>query len=54
MVMAHRPAALQDCDLLLVLEGGRQAAFGPRDEVLRTRVRNPAQILRGVPVGGAA
>ncbi|WP_420344590.1 type I secretion system permease/ATPase [Paenirhodobacter sp.] len=54
MVMAHRPAALQDCDLLLMLEGGRQAAFGPRDEVLRTRVRNPAQILRGVPVGGAA
>ena len=34
IVMAHRPAALQECDRLLVLEAGRQTALGPRDEVL--------------------
>lgn len=54
MIMAHRPAALQECDLILMLEQGKQAAFGPRDEVLREKVRNPAQVLRNVQTGGAA
>lgn len=54
MIMAHRPAALQECDLVLMLDNGRQAAFGPRDEVLRDRVRNTAQVLRQVQTGGAA
>ncbi|WP_407494431.1 type I secretion system permease/ATPase [Pseudooceanicola sp. MF1-13] len=35
IVMTHRPAALQDCDAVLVLEGGRRVAFGPRDDVLK-------------------
>lgn len=48
MIMAHRPAALQECDLVLMLDGGKQAAFGPRDEVLREKVRNTAKILRNV------
>ncbi|MEH6773992.1 MAG: type I secretion system permease/ATPase [Cereibacter changlensis] len=46
LIMAHRPAAIQECDLLLVLEEGRQRAFGPRDQVLRDRVRNHGDILR--------
>ena len=48
LIMAHRPAALQECDLVLMLDGGRQAAFGPRDEVLRERVRNTATVLRNL------
>ncbi|MBZ4689842.1 MAG: type secretion system ATPase [Cereibacter sp.] len=51
LIMAHRPAAIQECDLLLVLEDGRQRAFGPRDRVLRDRVRNHGDILRAA--GGA-
>ena len=30
LIMAHRPAAIQECDLLLVLDGGARRAFGPR------------------------
>ncbi|WP_374645137.1 type I secretion system permease/ATPase [Tabrizicola sp.] len=46
LVMAHRPAALQECDLLMVLQDGRMAAFGPREEVLRQTVRNAAALAR--------
>jgi PrtD family type I secretion system ABC transporter len=35
VVVAHRPNALACLDQVLVMAGGRQAAFGPRDEVLR-------------------
>jgi ATP-binding cassette subfamily C protein len=34
VVMTHRPSALAACDMLLVLDGGRLRAFGPRDRVL--------------------
>ena len=29
LIMAHRPAAIKECDLLLVLNNGAQSAFGP-------------------------
>ena len=51
MVMAHRPSALQECDLVLRLDQGRQLAFGPRDEVLRAALQTGTQALR--PVGTA-
>lgn len=35
VIVAHRPNALACVDQVLVMAGGRQAAFGPRDEVLR-------------------
>ena len=35
IIMAHRPVAIAECDLLLHLEGGMRRAFGPRDEALR-------------------
>ena len=35
VVVAHRPNALACLDQVLVMAGGRQAAFGARDEVLR-------------------
>jgi ATP-binding cassette subfamily C protein len=44
VIMAHRPAAISECDLLLVVSEGVVQAFGPRDEVLREQVRNHATI----------
>ena len=34
IIMAHRPTAIAECDILLVLEDGGQTAFGPRDRIL--------------------
>ena len=44
LIMAHRPAAIQECDTLLVLDGGMRMAFGPKDEVLAGMVKNYKQI----------
>lgn len=44
VIMAHRPAAIAECDTLLYLEDGNSRAFGPRDEVLKSQVKNVAQI----------
>jgi ATP-binding cassette subfamily C protein len=52
MIMAHRPAAIQECDVLLVLENGVRTAFGPRDQVLRSMVKNHTEILRSAAPGG--
>lgn len=54
LVMAHRPAALSECDLLLFLENGRMRAFGPRDEVLRETIQNSTRLLRNPTPGGVA
>ena len=43
-IMAHRPSAIQECDLLLVIEGGARQAFGPKDEVLAKTVKNHSAI----------
>jgi len=51
MIMAHRPAAIQECDKLLVLDQGARVAFGPRDEVLQKTVKNAAQLKRPGPGG---
>lgn len=50
IIMAHRPAAIQECDLLLVIDGGQRTAFGPKDEVLKSMVKNHEQIQRA-PAG---
>jgi len=52
LIMAHRPAAIQECELLLMLEGGARRAFGPKDEVLREVTQNHAQIQGGSKPGG--
>ena len=50
MIMAHRPNAIQECDMLLVMENGMRMVFGPRDEVLKATVRNHEQ-LAAIPGG---
>jgi ATP-binding cassette subfamily C protein len=42
VVIAHRASALAAVDQVLVLSQGRQQAFGPRDDVLRTVLRPTA------------
>ena len=54
MVLAHRPAALQECTTLMVLKDGAVAALGPRDSVLRERVRNATDISRGIGLEASA
>ncbi|WP_347312376.1 type I secretion system permease/ATPase [Defluviimonas sp. SAOS-178_SWC] len=52
LIMAHRPAAIQECDQIMVLDGGIRRAYGPRDEVLKSMVRNASEIARAPGPGG--
>ncbi|MGR3406086.1 type I secretion system permease/ATPase [Roseovarius indicus] len=52
LVMAHRPAAIQECDQILMLDGGLVRAFGPKDEVLKQVVQNHEQIAKARGGGG--
>jgi ABC-type protease/lipase transport system fused ATPase/permease subunit len=57
IVMAHRPSAISECEMLMVLDRGRLRALGPRDEVLGKVVQNLHEIqpgLRGGNLGGVA
>ncbi|MBT9368971.1 type I secretion system permease/ATPase [Rhizobium sp. CSW-27] len=47
VVVAHRPSAIGVVDLVLVMENGRQKAFGPRDEVL-------SKVLKAAPAAPPA
>jgi ATP-binding cassette subfamily C protein len=42
VVVAHRPSALGNVDMILAIAGGQVAAFGPRDQVLH-------RVLHAVP-----
>lgn len=53
VIMAHRPSAIEACDLILMLDGGRQRAFGPRDEVLRATLANYHDLHRPAAAGQA-
>jgi ATP-binding cassette subfamily C protein len=52
LIMAHRPAAIQECDTLLVIDQGVQAAFGPKDKVLKEMVANHQTIQKSKTAGG--
>lgn len=52
LIMAHRPAAIQECDTLLVLDQGTRVAFGPKDQVLRDTVTNARQLQTTKAMGG--
>jgi len=54
LIMAHRPAAIQECEMLLVLEDGMRRAFGPRDAVLKEMVKNHTEIAKTPAAGGVA
>ncbi len=52
LIMAHRPAAIQECEKLLMLDGGRLRAFGPKDDVLRSVVKNHLDVIGGEGLRG--
>ena len=52
LIMAHRPAAIQECDKLLALEHGQKRSFGPKDEVLKEVLRNHNEVRTSVGPGG--
>lgn len=54
LIMAHRPAAIQECEMLLVLDNGVRVAFGPKDEVLSGMVKNVQAIQRPQKAAGMA
>ena len=54
VIMAHRPAAIQLCDKLVMLENGMRRAFGPRDEVLRQVTQNHGQLIGQASAGGVS
>ncbi|WP_309667622.1 type I secretion system permease/ATPase [Tabrizicola sp.] len=54
LIMAHRPAAIQECDVLMVMKEGTVGAIGPRDAILRDMVKNASDIARSIAPGGVA
>ena len=54
LLTAHRPAAIQEWDTLLVLDNGTVAAFGPKEEVLKSMVQNHSQLAKSTEMGGVA
>ncbi|WP_424938883.1 type I secretion system permease/ATPase [Aliiroseovarius sp. S253] len=53
MIMAHRPAAIKECEMLLIIDDGVARGFGPRDDVLKAHVQNAQQIQSSQTNGGA-
>ena len=50
IVISHRLATVEDCDLLLVLDAGQRADFGPRDAVITGYAfRQVAEAAVGAP-----
>lgn len=45
LVMSHRPSALAECNLVLILDQGIMRGFGPRDEILSRFVKNAPATL---------
>lgn len=52
LIMAHRPAAIQECDMVLMIHNGMRRAFGPRDEVLREVLHNHQNVIKPTGLGG--
>ncbi len=52
LIMAHRPAAIKECDLLLVLDNGQVRAFGPKEKVLREVLSNHSEVAKSDGPGG--
>ncbi|HKK52291.1 MAG TPA: ATP-binding cassette domain-containing protein, partial [Myxococcota bacterium] len=53
LIMTHRPTAISACDKLLVLENGKVAGYGPRDEIIKSMMKNASDVQRVVGGGPA-
>ena len=52
VIMTHRPTAISACDRLLVLEQGSVAGYGPRDDIIRSMMKNAGDVQRLVQRAG--
>ena len=52
LIMAHRPAAIEQCDKLLALDLGTRRAFGPRDQVMQDVLSNYKDLRHDRRPGG--
>lgn len=48
IIMTHRPVAISECDTLMVIEGGAIKAHGPRDEIIKSMMKNAGDVQRVV------
>ncbi len=46
LILTNRPTAVAACDRLMVLDRGRIASLGPRDDIIRTMLRNADDVHR--------
>jgi ATP-binding cassette subfamily C protein len=51
LIMTHRPTAISTCDNLLVVDQGKVAAYGPRDEIIKSMMKNAGDVQRAVGGG---
>ncbi len=51
VVMTHRPNAIAECDQLFVLENGRAAGYGPRDEIIQSMIKNADNVHQAIRKG---
>lgn len=49
VVVAHRPAAIAACDMVLIMAGGRRQMFGPKEKVLATITQRPPGLAKTEP-----
>jgi ATP-binding cassette subfamily C protein len=50
IIMTHRPVAISECDTLMVVENGAVKAHGPRDEIIKSMMKNAGDVQRVVGV----
>ncbi|SEN06732.1 ABC transporter [Loktanella fryxellensis] len=54
LIMAHRPAAIKECDRLLMLENGGRNAFGPRETVTADMLSNVRVIQKTAQISAGS
>ena len=54
VIMTHRPMAISECDMLMVIDRGRVTALGPRDEILRSMVQNAEDVKKTISARSAS
>lgn len=48
VIMTHRPVAISECDRLMVVENGQVKRLGPRDEIIKSMMKNASGIQRSL------
>jgi len=51
VIMTHRPVAISECDSLLVVDKGAVKAQGPRDEIIKSMMKNAPDIRKALGGG---